>query len=84
MNVGAVVIFILKDAGVLKHNTWSLGRVVEANARSLKIEYYGPGKKRLLSVTRCPRQVSVIHDVNDIPINTLEYYEENVVSIGKS
>ena len=84
VNVGAVVIFILKDAGVLKHNTWSLGRVVEADARSLRIEYYGPGKKRLLSVTRCPRQVSVIHDVNDIPINTIEYYEENVVSIGKS
>ena len=79
VSIGDVVVFVLKDAGVLKRTTWSIGRVIETAPAQVRIQYFGPGKKRMLNVTRSPRQVSVIHAVDDIDVNTIEYYEKNVI-----
>jgi len=74
----SVVLFVHKDSNMQKDFSWSLGKVIDVKDRKLVIEYYAPGHVRLI-VTRSPRQVSVIHSVNELPVNTVEYYENNIL-----
>lgn len=83
IDTDTIVVFILKDAGVLKREQWSLGLVVESTGTSLKIKYFSAGRKSPLFVYRSPRQVSVIFKADDLPVNTVEYYETNVVPLSK-
>ena len=61
-----------------KDFSWSLGRVIDVKDRKQVIEYYASGHVRLI-VTRSLHQVSVIHSVNELPVNTVEYYENNIL-----
>ena len=81
VTIDDIVIFVHKDSGIEKRWNWLLGKVVEVtgSSRTLTIEYFGPGKTTKLRVTRNPRQVSKIHSSDDIPVNTIEYYEKNVL-----
>ena len=83
IDTDTIVVFILKDAGVLKREQWSLGLVVKSTGTSLKIKYFSAGRKSPLFVYRSPRQVSVIFKADDLPVNTVEYYEMNVVPLSK-
>jgi hypothetical protein len=58
---------------------WSLGRVIDVKDRKLIIEYFTSTHVKLV-ITRSPRQVSVIHKVDDLPVNTVDYYEKHIVS----
>ena len=77
---GDIVIFIHKDSGHEKMFSWELGKIIgiDDTLRRVEIEYFGPGKKRKLSVTRCPRQVSKIYDAQDLPVDTVDYYKQNI------
>ena len=81
VSVGDVVVFVHKDSGIEKRWDWVLGKVVHVSVdqRSLTITYFPPGRKSKLDVQRSPRQVSKIYSANDIPVNTIEYYEKNVL-----
>ena len=81
VSVGDVVVFVHKDSGIEKRWDWVLGKVVHISVdqRSLTITYFPPGRKGKLDVQRSPRQVSKIYSADDIPVNTIEYYEKNVL-----
>lgn len=77
--IGDIVVFVHTDSGIEKRWSWFLGKVVGISGRSLNIQYFGPGKKKKLYVSRNPRQVSKIHSAGDLPVNTLDYYLKNIV-----
>jgi len=78
VELNSVVIFVHKDSNMQKNFNWSLGRVIEVKDRKLVIEYFTTAHVKLL-ITRSPRQVSVIHKVDDLPVNTVDYYENNII-----
>lgn len=80
VNVGDVCVFVYKDSGSAKMWTWLLGKVLEVVERGkIKLEYFTPVSKRKMSVVRCPRQVVKIHDIKDLPVNTVDYFEKNII-----
>ena len=72
VEVNSVVVFVHKYSTLQRNWSWSLGRIVEVTDRKVRIEYFGPGKKRKLIATRSPRQVSVICGCHDLPVNTAD------------
>lgn len=84
IGVGNVVVFIHKDAGSQKMWNWKLGKIIElepeAGGRKVSIEYFGPGKRGKFQATRCICLVSKIYSSDDLPVNTLEYFEKFSVS----
>lgn len=81
VDVGDLVIFILKDSGSERMWQWKLGRVTDVLDRKVEIEYYGPKGRRMPTITRCPRQVSKVYSHTELPVNTTEYYKKNVLKL---
>ena len=75
-----VVVFIHNDSTVDKQSKWCLGKVhsVEDSGRRLTIEYFKLSGS-IGQVSRNPRQVSKIYSHSEIPVNTTEYYEKNIL-----
>ena len=78
--VGDIVMFVTNDSPILKDNRqWRLGRIVAASDRSLTIQYIINNNKSRKPTThtlqRNPREVSVIVALDELYLNSKEYFE---------
>ena len=83
--VGDVVLFVATESagGSKKDGVWRLGRVVTVTDRRIKIEQVlKSGTKTVLE--RNPRAVSVIAGVEEVAVNSQDYFDRLVASSSKS
>ena len=76
VNVGDICLFIYLDNTAIGNNTWKIGRVIDIIKKNkILIEYPAtPTTKR--TVTRCPRDISIISAAGDVDLNSRKFYEQ--------
>ena len=82
--VGDVVLFVATESsgGSKKDGVWKLGRVVAVTERRIKIEQVlKSGTKTVLE--RNPRDVSVIAGVDEVSVNSQDYFKRLLGSSSK-
>ena len=55
VSIGDVVVFVLKDAGVLKRTTWSTGRVIKPAPAQVRIQYFWPWQEAHVEHYKVPQ-----------------------------
>ena len=75
-----ICLFMYNEAPGVGKDCWKLGRITEI-PKNNKVVISFPaattkkGLPKLKNITRCPRDISVIHAADDVDINTREYLE---------
>ena len=83
--VGDIVLFVAMESagGSKKDGVWRLGRVVAVTDRRVNIkQVLKSGTKTVLE--RNPRDVSIIAGVDELAVNTQDYFDRLVASSSKS
>ena len=83
--VGDVVLFVATESagGSKKDGVWKLGRIVAVTERRVKIEQVlKSGTKTVLG--RNPRDVSVIAGIEEVSINSQDYFNRLLGASSKS
>ena len=78
--VGDIVLFIFTDGNKSKDaNDWRLGKVRSVVNRRVEIGYAHRGDTsqahKLLTLTRSPRSIAIVHSVDDLLLNTVDHYK---------
>ena len=78
---GDIVLFVFLDSGYgKKEKSWKLGRVVQTNPTKVEIEYYTKsdkcGKMKSKTLTRSPRDMSILFSLNELFINSREHFQK--------
>ena len=76
-----IVMFIFNDSGYSKkQRVWKLGRVTQVQPRKITIEYVSKvsiqGISTLGSVSRSPRDISILFSTDELFINTPEHFKK--------
>ena len=76
-----IVMFIFNDSGYSKEQrVWKLGRVTQVQPRKITIEYVSKvsiqGISTLGSVSRSPRDISILFSTDELFINTPEHFKK--------
>ena len=76
-----IVVFVYNDSGQGKESvSWKLGRVVNVKDRKVSISFLGgegsTPNRRLHTLERSIRDVSIIFSVDEFMINTVDHYKE--------
>ena len=82
--IGDIVLFVATESagGSKKDGVWRLGRVVAVTDRRIRIEQVlKSGTKTILEGN--PRNVSVIAGVDEIAVNTQDYFDRIVAAASK-
>lgn len=78
--VDDTVLFVFLDSGYGKRDkSWKLGRVVQTSPTKVEIEYYikseKGGKMKPKTLTRSPRDISILFSLDELFINSREHFQ---------
>ena len=78
--LGDIVMFVFNDSGYSKElRTWKLGRVTQVQPRKITVEYVSKvsiqGISTMGSVSRNPRDISILFSTDELFINTPEHFK---------
>ena len=80
--VGDVCLFLYEDGNQPKLWTWKLGQVIKMDSkRKLTIGYFLSSSEKMKTVSRRPRQISVIFSEADLALNTTKHYDRLVADM---
>ena len=79
VNVDDICIFVYNENPSMNADVWKLGKITEVFPRQVKIAFplkAPPGKlPKLKSITRSPRDISIISAASDVNLNSWEYFD---------
>jgi hypothetical protein len=81
IQIDDICLFMYNENPGVGKDTWKLGRIVEMPKQNrVVIAFPGPSKKldtpALKHLSRCPRDVAIIHAAGEIDLNSREYLEK--------
>ena len=87
IQIDDICLFMYNENPGVGKDTWKLGRIVEMPKQNrVVIAFPGPSKKletpALKHLSRCPRDVAIIHAAGEIDLNSREYLE-NLIKNNK-
>lgn len=83
INVGDICLFIYSENAAMKKDIWKLGRITEIPKKN-KVIITFPGNHTtngipdMRTISRCPRDISIISAAGDVELNSRKFYETTV------
>ena len=86
INVGDIVLFIYTENAAMGKDVWKLGRVESIPSKSkIVISFPGlvgsKGLPKLKTITRSPRNISIISAAGEVELNSRKYFEQIVSKV---
>ena len=83
INVGDICLFIYSENVAMGKDLWKIGRIIEIPKKNkVVIEFPGTptakGLPRLKTLSRCPRDISIISAAGDVDLNSRKFYDRIV------